>query len=183
MLLPFYKLTGDALEMSAINEKEFFIKFDHIVPCNKGSCERLTDWGHAVYWNDGKELMLFPFCWEHGFALRDFVVTGEQLTAEQTKEQYASVERFVVGYHNGVGTATVLSPYDPEAVLGFMPYKPETLDVDENWYVPDYAWYVRYEFEGTRRYGYAVFSEADWCFKWYEVEEDLLWASFSRLLS
>jgi hypothetical protein len=183
MLLPFYKLTGDALEMSAINEKEFFITFDHTVPCNKGSCERLTDWGHAVYWNDGKELMLFPFCWEHGFALRDFVVTAEQLTAEQTKEQYASVERFVVGYHNGVGTATVLSPYDPEAVLGFMPYKPETLDVDENWYVPDYAWYVRYEFEGTRRYGYAVFSEADWCFKWYEVEEDLLWASFSRLLS
>ncbi len=183
MLLLSYKLTGDALEMFAINEKEFFIKFDHAVSCNKGRCERHTDWGHAVYWNDGRELMLFPFCWEHGFALRDFVPTGQQPTAEQTKEQYASVERFVVGYHNGVGTATVVSPYDPEAVPGFMPCKPETLDLDETSYMHDYAWYVRYEFEGARRDGYAVFSKADWCFQWYEVEEDLLWASFSALLS
>ncbi len=172
--------------MSTNAEKEFFIHFDHLIPCNKGSCERLTNWGHAVYWNDGKELMLFPFCWEHGFALRDFVLTGEQLTAKQIKEQYASVERFVVGYYNGVGTATVISPYDPEAVLRLMPYKAEndeTLELYESWYVPDYAWYVRYEFEGTRRYGYVVFIKADWRFKWYEVEEDLLWVSFSRLLS
>src|SRR5579884_2515164 len=169
--------------MSTNAEKEFFIHFDHPIPCNKGSCERLTDWGHAVYWNDGKELMLFPFCWEHGFALRDFVPTGEQLGAEQIKEQYASVERFVVGYHHGVGTAIVLSPSDPEAVPGFILYKPETAGLDENFYAPDYAWYVRYEFEGTRHYGFAVFSKADWCFKWYEVEEYPLWVRFSGLLS
>ncbi len=117
--------------MSTNAEKEFFIHFDHLIPCNKGSC-------------------------------------------------------VVVGYYNGVGTATVISPYDPEAVLRLMPYKAEndeTLELYESWYVPDYAWYVRYEFEGTRRYGYAVFSKADWRFKWYEVEEDLLWVSFSKLLS
>jgi hypothetical protein len=154
--------------MLAINEKEFFIKFDHTVPCNKRGCERLTNWGHVVYWNDEKELMLIPFCWEHGFALRDFVPAGEQLIAEQRKEQYASVERFVVGYHHGVGTATVLSPSDPEAVLAFMPYTPEAPDLDQSESMPDYAWYVRYECEGMRRYGYAVFNIADWCFKWYE---------------
>ena len=136
MLLPFYKLTGDALEMSAINEKEFFIKFDQTLPCNKGSCERLTNWGHAVYWNDGKELMLFPFCWEHGFALRDFVLTGEQLTAKQIKEQYASVERFVVGYHGGKGTAKVIGSYDPQEVPRFTSSRLEeyeTLALYETW--------------------------------------------------
>lgn len=127
--------------------------------------------------------MLFPFCWEHGFALRDFVAAEKQPTVEQIKEQYASVERFVVGYHNGVGTATVLSAYDPEVVSMFILYKPEMLDLDETCYTPDYAWYVHYEFEGTQRYGYAMFNKADWCFKWYEVEEDILLTSFSTLLS
>ena len=162
--------------MIANNDKEFFISFDQFVPCNNVNCKRFTNWGHAVYWNEGKELMLFPYCWEHGFALRDFVSTGQLQTAEQIEEQYASVERFVVGYHNGKGIATVVDRCDPQDVMHLTPYRleaEEMPEIDETGQGPDYVWYVRFEFENTRRYGYVLFSRTLWCFEWYEIEDDL----------
>ncbi len=153
-------------------EKEFFVHFDHSAYCIKGDCERLTNWGHAVYWDGGREIMLLPLCWEHGFALRDFVPNEEQQLAQHIKEQYASVERFVVGYHDGKGIAKVISPYDPQVVSRFtLPRREdyETLLLYEIRPMPDYAWFVCYEHEGIQLYGYATFVCADWHFEWYEA--------------
>ncbi len=138
--------------MSKNEEKEFFISFDHSVYCIKGDCGRLTSWGHAMYWDGGREIMLLPLCWEHGFALRDFVPTEVQQIAEHIKEQNASVERFVVEYHGGKGTARVIGSYDPQEVPGFTLFRLEgyeTLVLDETWQMPDYTWYVCYEHEGS----------------------------------
>src|SRR5207244_5692879 len=118
-LLPFAKLTGGSVNMYKNEEKEVFIRFDHSVYCIKGDCERLTSWGHAMYWDGGREIMLLPLCWEHGFALRDFVPTGEQQIVQYIKEQNASVERFVVEYHGGKGTARVIASCDPQDVPRF----------------------------------------------------------------
>jgi hypothetical protein len=162
--------------MSKNDEKEFFIHFDHPVRCITGDCQRLTNWGHAVYWDGGTGIMLSPLCWEHGFALRDFVPTGQRLTAQHIKEQYGSVERFVVGYHGGKGTATVMEPCDPQEVPRFTPCRPEDDEIsaqDETWPMPHYAWYVRYELKGIRRYGYALFVSAESRFDWYEAREGI----------
>jgi hypothetical protein len=35
--------------------------------------------------------------------------------------------------------------------------------------MPDYAWYVRYELEGIRRYGHVLFVSPEWRFEWYEA--------------
>jgi len=169
--------------MSKNGEKEFFIHFDHSVYCSKDGCERLTGWGHALYWEDGREIMLLPFCWEHGFALRDFVPTKEQQISEQIKEQYASVERFVVGYHGGKGTARVIGSYDPQEVPRFTPSRLEeyeTLALYETWQVADYSWYVCYEHEDIQRYGFATFDCADWRFEWYEAGGGVEKSTFSH---
>lgn len=153
-------------------EKEFFVHFDHSAYCIKGDCERLTNWGHAVYWDGGREIMLLPLCWEHGFALRDFVPNEEQQLAQHIKEQNASVERFVVGYHGGKGTARVIPFCDPQDVPSFTLSRlegDETLVLDEIWSMPDYAWYVCYEYEGIQHYGYTTFVCADWRFEWYQA--------------
>jgi hypothetical protein len=159
--------------MSKNQEKEFFLHFDHPLQCMTGDCERLTSWGHAMYWDGGREIMLLPLCWEHGFALRDFVPTGKQQIAKYIKEQNASVERFVVGYHGGKGTARVIASCDPQDVPRFTLSRleeHETLVLDENWPMPDYAWYVCYEYKGIRRYGYTTFVCPDWRFEWYEAD-------------
>ncbi|GAC1467371.1 MAG: hypothetical protein PVS3B3_05480 [Ktedonobacteraceae bacterium] len=160
--------------MIANNEKEFFISFDQFVPCTSGGCARTTNWGHAVYWNDGKELMLFPYCWEHGLALRDFMSTRQRLTAKQVEEQYASVERFVVGYHNGRGSASVINRCDPQDVMCLTPFIVEAEEEpDEIGQVPNYVWYVLYEFANTRQYGYVLFSRTFSRFEWYESKNGL----------
>ncbi len=155
------------------NEKEFFTNFDHPVPCSKVGCERLTNWGHAAYWNDGREIMLSPYCWEHGFALRDFMLTGGELNAEQIKEQYDCVERFVIGYHHGKGTATVKGSCDPKDVLEFTLFELEDNEVselNESCAMYDFAWNVDYEREGALHHGYALFNSTDCCFEWYRIE-------------
>jgi hypothetical protein len=109
------------------------------------SCHRLTTVAIAMPTMEGsKQLQINPECWLHGY----FEVSPQ--------EEKASVERFVVGYYHGQGSASVLKSVEVSEVPGYRPDKQEVLGV---MYVKERCWLVRYvDPEGSNHDAYVVWS-------------------------
>src|SRR5437016_1203161 len=88
----------------------FAITFNPALLCFVPDCEYLTSWGIAEQ-GDGN-IEITPACWRHG-CFRAYEKTDD------IREEEQSVVRFVVGMHDGKGTATVLAPLSLEDAPGF----------------------------------------------------------------
>jgi hypothetical protein len=108
-------------------------------------CHRKTTVAIATPTMEGsKQLSVNPECWLHGY------------NEVSPQEEKLSIERFVLGYHRGKGSARVLKSIEVSEVPGYRPDKPEVLGV---MYVQEPAWIVEYvDLEGSRHDVYVVWS-------------------------
>lgn len=122
------------------------------------SCHRKTNIAIATpEMRASKQLSLTPECWQHGY------------NEVSPQEEKASVERFVVGYHRGQGTARVLKKVDVSEVPH---YRPDNPSVDEFMYIKERCWLVRYtDLEGSTHDVYALWSFSRLSFLLREQEQ------------
>jgi hypothetical protein len=147
---------------------EFFGTFEHALPCaGPGRCERRTTWGLFQHWEGEARWSLTPYCWEHGFAQREYLsdpASTTSYTSEERKEQRESVERFVLLCYDGDGSASVLSAIAIEEVDGWQSGPTGEFSGD------DLAWSVQYEHpNGRREYVQVVWSFDEWSFSLFRA--------------
>lgn len=90
-------------------------------------------------------------------------------------EQARAAKRYNANFV-AVYAPRVITRCDPQDVLHLTPLivkAEEEQEIDEHGQVPDYVWYVLYEFANTRQYGYVLFSRAFSRFEWYESQNGL----------
>lgn len=154
----------------------------HIMPAQKcvkehNTCERMTNYAEATIvqrseTGHSNELVLYPACYEHGY----FYLTDTPTQAERAQE-YASVERNVIGSHDGKGRAIVIGHCPLSDVPDYKPYEPLDLFVDMRTYnlvhMDDIALYVRYELGSSTQHFYVTWSfDAIEFATWGEVKND-----------
>lgn len=145
----------------------FVLKISPPQRCFDPECDRWTDVAEAqLSGPHDRQIDLTPACWEHGYI-------GAIESSQE--EEYASIARFVVGYHEGHGQAVVLGPCPLDNVPGVDPDCPliseedlEDMDSDD-WHSEwtDEAWYVDYSLGSQIKHLAAVWCNAEGKFLLY----------------
>jgi hypothetical protein len=122
-------------------------------------------------------------CYEHGFV--DFL--GDTPSKQERRAVFASVERFVLGWYDNVGSATVISPAQLGEIPGYVPTqlnlrnsRGELLSPESSARMrgTDRAFYCRYtDSEGKTRYCWPIWDMALLSFRLIEKDEPLEQAS------
>jgi hypothetical protein len=111
-----------------ISPLEFFTRIDRPIRCSEKGCERLTTWAYAEKdsgESENSDYLLSPLCFVHGLERKG--------NWPDLVELHEIISRFVIGMHEGQGEATVIASIDPEDAPGFLIYKREDFETEENW--------------------------------------------------
>jgi len=149
------------------NQKPLVLHFHPALECS--ICGRASNVGTIDNFTAG----LVVHCYEHG--LVEFTPPGQKTTPYALQEQYAGIERFVIGLYDGYGVATVIGPIEPASIPGYAPPTPSQMERYKYHFEGDEsAWIVRYEFEETIKTVYAVWSYDENMFYLYDEEQGLI---------